>query len=1432
MLLPLKGGLNKPKINDLVLDVNPLVNKDEELGQKTMEIDGNIETNAMSTRSKTKTNGNNLIMKKETPSSRKEKENKVSEGLKRTHQKKLLNESKPNNETQSPAEVSNELYNDTEGEMDIDYEPDDNESEEIPYLPKSTFKSEIQDLKKEDPIIEDFTLENYLEPELESITQKLQHAEPVIESLSKPTIDENTTKGLATKEVEKNLVKSTTINENMEPTRAITDAPKVVIRRKRVSPFHLNAIQKEQLFKGILENTELKFPFATGLGLIPELRAYVHNATRSKLIPVNEVNDMEIVLNDIDQIMPNEIDGGDDENDESVLVEALATEVETIDDKVSKPVIILDALILGKKVKIKYDSCSNSSFVSKALVDQLNLQIQNYSAVVGGINPGSKVVKGLVETTITIKGIELPITMLIHENLPEDTILVGRNFQHENCFSVGYVDSDANQELVFKHNNRLLKFKLLNENNLSWKLEEDPLRIEKVWEELEKVFDNSILTNYQRSYFKNAIIGISEVFHMPGDKPGKLDSNKFELPNIKLQENVTPWKAKTIPLGKYRNDAIKILREMVDNGQLKYLNLNYRNPWFMVMKSNKSLRLLVDYRMLNKNILLQAAHPLNAMEMVNRMSGKYCCTFIDISNAYFQVGIAEDGQELTAIMTPIGLLQFAVLPQGYVNLVSNFTNILSKILADVAEKVVNFVDDIGIIGPSLQEVKDNDDAMIQHLDNVVEVLSLLNKAGLKINISKLKLAQGKCSFLGYTVDRLGATLLRKKADAIATMTQPTTLAQLDRFVGMCNFYRRLIPAFSTITKPLYQMIVLMRKTNVKKIPWNETTIKHFNYLKDQLSSSPVIAPINYNKKITLHCDANASTWAGVLQNLDDDGNYTLIDCAAGSFTGAAINYSIHEKELEAIFLSLQAFHNYFLNFTDTLYIYSDNQALTKLIQSPFKDGHAINRIAKWLNYLRTYNYKLVHVKGSENIIADCLSRMNLPKSIEHYTSPIQDDIDNFKTQLQVNITHAKLIPIDANYGKYQLQDIFIYLTTQRVPMKYAEVPQERKKFIFRAMEFFISDGNLYKIGNNGQFARKVIFNNNEVLEIFQKVHDQWGHMKVGNSFNYINMMFFIPNLYKKLQQYISSCDICQRYDGLPTTKTPLYLNLPGNMFDTIVLDSVYIKDAWLVVGRCEFSNWVEAAILPELNAQLVADFLFREFFARFGACTKIHTDNGIEFKNAVMKHLLDHYHVEQKFSIVNHPEGNGKIERNHRRFINFFRKLPPDLDWKKYLQVALMVDRNSICSTTGYSAHYMVYGFFGHSNLPSLYYPIAENKVYTEDELFKFRINQLRFRETQYLSAQRRTIIQREIAKKNFDNRNKLDAGMEIGDLVLLWDRMIKNEISNKMDKLAHRWAGPFRIWKTGTRIYFLEDLDGTKIKKGFSRQQLKVYHDRKTLGF
>ena len=151
-------------------------------------------------------------------------------------------------------------------------------------------------------------------------------------------------------------------------------------------------------------------------------------------------------------------------------------------------------------------------------------------------------------------------------------------------------------------------------------------------------------------------------------------------------------------------------------------------------------------------------------------------------------------REKTAFCTPEGLFEFNVMPFGLCNTPATFQRLMDSVLVGLHWKnCLMYIDDIVVIGKSFDD----------HLCNLQQVLERLRQAGLKLQPHKCKFLQSQVTYLGHMVSAQGVSPDPEKTSKIKSWPVSQSSQEVQRFLGLANYYRRFIKDFATMAKPLH-----------------------------------------------------------------------------------------------------------------------------------------------------------------------------------------------------------------------------------------------------------------------------------------------------------------------------------------------------------------------------------------------------------------------------------------------------------------------------------------------------------------------------------------------------------------------------------------------------------------------------------------------------
>lgn len=483
-------------------------------------------------------------------------------------------------------------------------------------------------------------------------------------------------------------------------------------------------------------------------------------------------------------------------------------------------------------------------------------------------------------------------------------------------------------------------------NDYEGELIESP--VSKSIETTQDVHINESLEDEQRSKVQCLLDKYSNVL---SDIPGK--TNVLEH-DIKLTCD-EPIRVKPYPIPYAMIETVnKELDNMIDLDVIEKSDSPYSSPFLIVKKKDQSNRFVIDFRKINSYTVFDAETMGNIDEMFAKLSGYKFISKLDLTKGYWQIGLADGAKEKTAFQTPRGLFHFKVLPFGLVNSGASFVRCMRKVLEGL-ENVDNFVDDIILYTMTF-------DHHLEVLGNVLERLAIAN---LTAKPSKCHIGYHSLEVLGHIVgsDRLSPN--PDKIEVIKNASRPKTKKQVRSFLGLAEFYRKFVKDFSRIASPLTD---LTKKGCPNQVRWEECHENAFSTLKNALIQAPVLKIPNFSQIFILQTDA-CDTGIGSILLQEEDNTRMPICYASKKLKASERNYSTIEKECLAIVWAINKFHRYL--YGKEFILETDHQPLAYLQRSKIANA----RLMRWSLLLQQYRFRIVAIRGKDNVGADYMSRM-------------------------------------------------------------------------------------------------------------------------------------------------------------------------------------------------------------------------------------------------------------------------------------------------------------------------------------------------------------------------------------------------------------------------------------------------------------------------
>jgi hypothetical protein len=442
----------------------------------------------------------------------------------------------------------------------------------------------------------------------------------------------------------------------------------------------------------------------------------------------------------------------------------------------------------------------------------------------------------------------------------------------------------------------------------------------------------------------------------PDDLPPVLPPKRGVEHRIELKPDARPPQCRPLRHQSPKDLAVfdEYIRKGIEAGHIRVSNSPYGAMALIVRKKDGTPRVVVDYRALNE-LTVKNKYPLPLMdEMFDRVHGAKFFTKIDLRTGFHQIRLAEVDIEKTAFRTRYGSFEYLVMPMGLCNAPSTFMQLMNETFRDMLDKsVLVFLDDILVFSRTKEE----------HIAHVREVLTRLRVNKLFAKRSKCEFFRDEVEFLGHRIGAKGLSVSPDKIDAVKAWPRPKDLGEVRSFLGLAGFYRRFVKDYSKGALPLTEL-------TKEKVPfaWGAAQQAAFDALKTALCAAPVLLVPDPSKPYTLNCDACDFAIGATLQQ-DHGHGLQPVAYRSKKLSAAERNYDTREKEFMALVDACSHWRHY-LHGDQPFTLLSDHDSLKYHKTMP----HLSGRLARWVEKMAEFDYRIEHIPGHKNVVADALSR--------------------------------------------------------------------------------------------------------------------------------------------------------------------------------------------------------------------------------------------------------------------------------------------------------------------------------------------------------------------------------------------------------------------------------------------------------------------------
>ena len=482
-------------------------------------------------------------------------------------------------------------------------------------------------------------------------------------------------------------------------------------------------------------------------------------------------------------------------------------------------------------------------------------------------------------------------------------------------------------------------------------------------------------THDQQKAAKELLVASADVFSKDDLDLGKCNILKHDIKITDPQ----PFKERYRRIPPHLYEEVKAhLQEMVEVGAIRRSFSPWASAVVLVRKKDGGLRFCIDLCKLN-NRTVKDGYSLPCIEdTLDCLHGAVWFSTLDLKSGYWQVELEEDAKPLTAFtMGPLGFWECKCMPFGLTNAPATFQRLMESCLGELhLNWCIIYLDDIIVFSRTPEE----------HLHRLKAVIIKLRAAGLKLKPTKCDLFKQQINCLGHVVSKEGVSTDPDKITAVTEWCQPTTVTEVRSFLGFVSYYRRFIPNFSKVAKPLNQLLQNLEGTPSQKkkfkVYWGPEQQEAFETLQKLCTESPILANADFKAPFVLHTDASGDGLGAVLYQVQD-GQKRVIAYASRSLSKSERNYPVHKLEFLALKWAItDKFHEYL--YGSEFQVFTDNNPLTYVLTTAKLDatGH------RWVAALSNYTFSITYKPGKGHVDADALSCIRWPEAIDIDTQTV------------------------------------------------------------------------------------------------------------------------------------------------------------------------------------------------------------------------------------------------------------------------------------------------------------------------------------------------------------------------------------------------------------------------------------------------------------
>ncbi|MGH9619265.1 MAG: RNase H-like domain-containing protein [Bryobacteraceae bacterium] len=843
-----------------------------------------------------------------------------------------------------------------------------------------------------------------------------------------------------------------------------------------------------------------------------------------------------------------------------------------------------------------------------------------------------------------------------------------------------------------------------------------------------------------------------------------------------IQPSISPWSSQAVLVKKVRDGVV----------------LDEKRPTW-------------DYRWVN-NLVQGDAYALPLPEnMFNMLKGARLFSKLDLTKGFWQIPMEEKSRLILAMATPLGLQEPGYMPFGYKNAPSVFQREMERVFRDrLGKGVFVFVDDILIYTKTEEE----------HEEMVRWVLGRLIANEYYAQPSKCEFFKRELSFLGHVISERGVDVQQHKVKAVQEWPTLQSKKDIKSFLGLTGYYRKFIPRYSAVAKPLSDLL-----KEDRKFDWGEEQRKAFDELKAALTNATFLAHPNPQEQYVLNTDASGFAVAAVLSQKQQDGKVHPVAYYSRKMLPEETRYLVSDQELLAIVAAVEHWRCYLEGAEHPVLILTDHRGLEYL--SSKKELR--NREARWIEKLAEIEFKIRYVPGPQNAAADALSRR--ADYQEQVSAERRDETEVTEERPRLKITLAPLPVAEAKEAWEARAEELPFkdelLRAAAADPAYAKKVKEAEPNdgLLRGEGLLWTVDGILHVPDDQSVRSKLL----------HAVHDAptGGHLGERKTLRKLQADCYWPGMKADVEDYVHGCVTCARIK--PTQQMPAGLlrplPIPHRPWEVIGID--FVGPLPKTADHHDFILSVKDQLTKQVHfipttvnvtAKGTVKLLLEHVIKLHGLPSAIVSDRDVRFQSTLWKEIWKTWGSRLMMGSSYHPQTNGQTERVHRSLETDLRAFvdKKGKDGADWLPMAEVHYNNSVHEATGKTPF----------ELNGTTWTDAYSLALSSPTMRQFRAQTaedvLADMKRAWEDARTAMMAARDRMKRTADAHRR-DVRYSVGDLVMLSTA----HLAKHGTKLSDLYVGPFPVVKvsaSGLSVWLLLPKEYARLQQPFHVEKLKRF--------